>query len=82
MKKLIMHNVGLKMLAVGFSCILWLVVVNFNDPVITISYSGIAVDILNSTILDEQELVYEVVDGTDTVTVYVTATRSGCCAGC
>ncbi|MFI3200300.1 MAG: CdaR family protein, partial [Eubacteriales bacterium] len=39
-------------------------------------YSGIAVDILNSTILDEQELVYEVVDGTDTVTVYVTATRS------
>ncbi|MFI3177846.1 MAG: CdaR family protein, partial [Eubacteriales bacterium] len=76
MKKQIMNNIGLKILATIFSAILWLAVVNFNDPVITESFSGIKVSILNQDVLEDQDMVYEVIDNTDTVTVFITATRS------
>ncbi len=76
MKKQIMNNIGLKILATIFSAILWLAVVNFNDPVITESFSGIKVTILNQDVLEAQDMVYDVIDNTDTVTVFITATRS------
>lgn len=76
MKKFKVNNVGLKFLAVLFSCLLWLIVVNYNDPIITISYSDISVQLLNAEVLEEQEVIYNVLDSTDLVTVYVTATRS------
>ncbi len=76
MKKKIMNNLDLKILAVLFSIILWLIVVNIDDPVKSVQFSGVEVQIMNGEELIEQGKVYEVLDGTNVVTVTVTGRRS------
>lgn len=76
MKSKITNNLGLKILSVFISFALWLIVVNYDDPVISNSYSGIQVDIINEDALSGQGKVYEVLNGTDTVNVTVTGPRS------
>ena len=76
MKKKIMNNLDLKILAVLFSIILWLIVVNIDDPVKTVQFTGVEVQILNGEELEDQGKVYEVLDGTGTITVTVKGRRS------
>lgn len=76
MKNKITNNLGLKLLSVFISFALWLIVVNYDDPVISNSYSGIQVEIVNEDALSSQGKVYEVLNGTDTVNVTVTGPRS------
>ena len=76
MGKRLLNNIGLKVSAVIISMILWLVVLNFNDPIITETHNGIEVKILNSNALDKQGKVYEVLDNTDIVNVTIRAARS------
>lgn len=76
MKKAITNNLGLKILSIVFSIGLWLAVVNISDPEITTSFSGIAVEILNSDLVTKEGKVYSVIDDTDTVSVEVTGKRS------
>lgn len=76
MKKKIMNNLDLKILAVLFSIILWLIVVNIDDPVKSVQFSGVEVQIVNGEELEEQGKVYEILDGTGIVTVTITGRRS------
>ena len=76
MKKKIMNNLDLKILALLFSVILWLIVVNIDDPVKTVQFSGIEVQIVNAEELKAQGKVYEVLDGTGEITVTVKGRRS------
>lgn len=76
MKKKLTNNLGLKILAILFSFALWLIVVNMNDPVITVPYSGITVEIVNKEAITEQGKVYEIIENTGVVTVSITANRS------
>ncbi len=76
MKKKIMNNLDLKILAFLFSIILWLIVVNIDDPVKTVQFSGVEVQILNGDELEEQGKVYEILEGTGTITVTVKGRRS------
>lgn len=76
MKNKLTNNLGLKILSVFISFALWLIVVNYDDPVISNSYSGIQVEIVNEDALSSQGKVYEVLNGTDTVNVTVTGPRS------
>lgn len=79
MKKIkdrILHNLPLKILAVVVSTILWLVVINLNDPVIDKPYSGIKVDLINDEQLIDDGKVYEILEDTGTVSVTVRAPRS------
>ncbi len=71
-----MNNLDLKILAVLFSIILWLIVVNIDDPVKTVQFSGVEVQILNGEELEAQGKVYEVLDGTGEITVTVKGRRS------
>lgn len=71
-----MNNLDLKILAVLFSIILWLIVVNIDDPVKSVQFSGIEVQILNGEELEAQGKYYEVLDGTGTVTVIIKGRRS------
>ncbi len=68
------ENVGLKLVALGAAFILWLVVVNINDPNVTKTFSC-SVTIENEDYLEEQGYTYEIVDGS-TVYFSVTAKRS------
>ena len=68
MKKKIMNNLDLKILAV--------IVVNIDDPVKTVQFSGVEVQILNAEELESQGKVYEILDGTGEITVTVKGRRS------
>lgn len=70
------YNWGFKLISILCAIILWLVVVNIDDPVISKTYSGIPVEVLNENVLTDEDRTYEVIDSSDTITVVVSAKRS------
>lgn len=73
---LITNNIGLKILAVIVSLGLWFVVNNINDPLETMPFNNIPVEILNEDLITNSGKVYEIIDNTGTVNVRVTGKRS------
>ena len=69
LQKWILNNIGYKILAIAFAFILWLVVLNIQDPEINKTLV-IPVEILNEDMLPESEYVYSVAQG-DTCTIVV-----------
>ncbi len=76
MKKALTSNFGLKIISVIAAFILWMIVVNIDDPMITRSYSGIPVEIINTEDITDQKKTFEILDNTDTISVLVHAKRS------
>ena len=76
MKKSLTNNIGLKLLAFIFAFMLWLLVVNIDDPVDTKTFDDIPVSIEYTEVVTQDQRSYQVLDGTDTVSVTVSATRS------
>lgn len=74
-KRYISNNIGLKLIAVLFAFILWLVVVNIDDPSQSQNFT-VKVSVLNDEVLTSQGKYYNIVDGANTVTFRVTAKRS------
>ena len=73
--KVITNNFGLKLLAALFAVILWLVVVNIDDPKISQRFIATVV-IENAEYLTDQGKYFEVLDDTNTIVFTVTAKRS------
>ncbi len=71
----ITNNFGLKILAVIFASVLWLVVVNIDDPNTTRTFSA-SVYIENSDYLSGLGKYYEVINNSNTVTFKVSGKRS------
>ena len=63
MKKALTNNLGLKILSLFVACAIWLMVVNIDDPVITATYSGVVVEVINGSSLTEKGKIYEILDG-------------------
>lgn len=77
MKRKITDNIGLKILAVIFATMLWLISVNINDPTQTKTFRNIPVEILNKEILTNDNKVFEVMNNTDVIDrVRITGKRS------
>lgn len=76
MKQKLTNNLGLKLISVALSVILWLVVVSIDDPVISRTFSGIEVEILNTDAITSQGKVYEILDGSNNISVTISAKRS------
>lgn len=76
MKEKLVKNLDLKILAILLSIVLWLVVVNIDDPVKSVQFSDVPVQILNDDTLKDKGLVYDVVDDTDHINVSVSGRRS------
>ena len=74
-QKTLTKNLGIKILAVVFAFILWLVVYNTDDPTITVSYTT-NVTVENASVVTDMNKCYEVLNGTNTVSFAVTAKRS------
>lgn len=77
-KKLMKHlanNPGLKILSIVIAVILWLVVVNFNNPKISTTFT-IPVTVENSDVLEDMGKTYDVVGTTDRAVFYVKGERS------
>ena len=76
MRKRLTGNLGLKVLAFFIAVFMWLIVVNIDDPVIEKTYTGIPVDVINEEIVTTTNRTYQIVDGTQEVSVTVNAQRS------
>lgn len=76
MLKKLTNNLGLKLLSLLIAAIIWLVVVNVNDPVSTRTYSGVKVKVINENVVKNEGKVYEILDNSDEISVVVRAKRS------
>lgn len=65
------NNIGLKFLAVAFSCGLWIVINNINNPFETKTFYNVPVEIINASSITSEGKVYDIVGGTETVNVSV-----------
>lgn len=72
----LMNNLGLKIMALFFAVLLWLLVVNNDDPVDTQRYSNIPVVVENEDVVFGSGKVYQILNETETVTVTIRAKRS------
>lgn len=70
MKIKVSSNFGTKVLSVAIALILWFIVGNINDPVITRSFGDIPVQVVNEDVLESINKVYEITEG-DTVSIIV-----------
>lgn len=70
MKERLTNNLVIKLLSVGIALILWILVVNLSNPVITKVVSDIPLEVLNEDVLTDAGLTYEI-DGRKTVSVTV-----------
>jgi YbbR domain-containing protein len=75
MKKKILNNLGLKILSVVFAIMLWIIVMNVSDAMITTEIEDVPVEILNEEVLDQLDKVYYIQKG-DTVDIIVKGKRS------
>ena len=73
--KRITNNFGLKILAAVFAIILWMVVVNIEDPEKTKGFT-IPVTIENNEYLSDMGKTYEILNNTDKISFTVTGKRS------
>ncbi len=76
MRRRLTSNLGLKVLAFFIAVFMWLIVVNIDDPVIEKTYTGIPVSVVNEEIVTATNRTYQIVDGTQEVSVAVSARRS------
>lgn len=77
MKNRLTRNWGLKIASFLSAALLWLVVTNINDPIVSYRVADVPVTIRNANLITDRGQVYEVLDGTDTIdTVTVSAPRS------
>lgn len=77
MKNRLTANLGLKIVALLFAAILWILVTNINDPSTMQKFSNVPVKILNTDLITGQGKVYDVLEETDVIdTVTVFAPRS------
>lgn len=75
MKNLITNNLGMKILSVLIAVLIWLLVVNTNDPVVTKRFSNIPVEIINEDVLTKEGYAYEILEG-DSVYISVKGKNS------
>lgn len=70
------NNLGLKILSLLVSCLIWLVVTNTNDPESTQVYKNVPITIKNQDTITNANKTFSVVDRVDKINVYVTARKT------
>ncbi|MCR5093128.1 MAG: hypothetical protein K6B72_04065 [Lachnospiraceae bacterium] len=76
-KGIITRYPGLKLLSLLLAAVLWFLVTNMDNPTIKVRFTNIPVSIRNTGLIANQGKVYEVLDGTDTISsVEIIAPRS------
>ena len=72
-----LRNILMRVAAVFIAVMMWLLVTNSSNPTIVIQVSNVAVRLTNTDVLTDQGKVFQVLDGSDTIsTVYITAPRT------
>ncbi len=76
MKQKLKQNLDLKVLAILFSVIIWIIVVNIDDPVKNVEFNDVPIKIVNEDVLSANNLVYCIEDELNSIDVTVTGRRS------
>lgn len=76
MKNKLTHNLGLKIMAVLFSAVLWMIATGINNPVETSYISNVQVQLTNTGGITGKNQTYKVLENTDVVRVTVKAPKS------
>lgn len=75
MRERLTKNLGLKILSLFVAMLLWVVILNVDDPIVQEKYNNITVTKINENELKQNDKTYEVISG-ETVDVTVKAKRS------
>ena len=75
MKNKILSNLVLKIISLIAAFLFWLVIINLTDPITSMTFYDIPVQILNENVITSANQVYEIEDG-DKVDVTVKGKRS------
>lgn len=73
MGKKLTNNWGLKLIAILFALILWFAVINVDDPVVSKNFKNVPVQLVNTEVLTEAGMTYEILDNTavvENITIY------------
>ena len=70
------NNLGLKLFSVVAAIMLWLIVMNIDDPYTYRDFSPIQVTMLNEDVVTEQGKVYKIEDGSDVISIRVWGKKS------
>lgn len=76
MRKTLANNILLKMVSVAVAAIVWLLVVNIDDPIISRQISGVVVQMQNEAYIESGGKMSMIEDGQNVVTVEVVGKRS------
>lgn len=63
MKEKLTRNIGLKVLSIILAAMLWLVITNVDDPVVSKSFDNVPVDIINKEKITNLGEIYEIKEG-------------------
>lgn len=75
MRETLTNNFGIKLLSLFLAAVMWIVIINLDDPTIARTYQNITVDIMNESAIASLGQVYDIVEGR-TVSVTVKGKRS------
>lgn len=75
MREKLLNNIGIKILSLILAALLWIVIITTEDPVISKKFTNVPVTVLNEEVLQSQDKVYEIVEGS-TVDIVVYAKTS------
>ena len=73
--RIVTNNILLKLISVAIAVVLWLVVVNIDNPQTTMTFTSTA-NIINENIISENGKVYEILDNSNTIKFSVTGPRT------
>lgn len=76
MQKRTLTNPGLKIISLVVAVIIWLVISNINDPIVTKNIKGVSLRILNASYLESMGQSYQLREGYDNISVKVKGNRS------
>lgn len=76
MRKILLNNLGLKLISLLLAFFLWFVVVQVGDPKDERDMGSIPVKLINTELLQKENKVYEILEDTDKVRVTVYAPKS------
>jgi len=74
-KKLLTHNLGWKLVSLLIAAVIWLAIMNIADPVISETFTGIPVKVLNDEVITSRGYQYTIESG-DKVDVFCKGKRS------
>ena len=75
MKEKFLNNIPLKIMSVAVAIVVWLLVVNIDDPIQTRLISDVKVQVLNEAYVESGGQMCLIEEGQDSITVQVTGNR-------